>query len=137
VHRPGPLLRRVENERVKQVKAVIDNLKSFQDWNAATKATPINEEFGADEDQLLEFEMVRATRLINNRNRGPVTMTISLNSNRKSRVNAEHPDLYTLLSPDVIIEEDISIENHSTIDCFKRYRDVVYRNMSSTCVILN
>jgi hypothetical protein len=65
-------------------------------------------------------------RKLNNLDRGPITMLISLDSCKRSKIRVNRPDLYTLLAPEVVKELKISIPGRTAAKCYKHYNEHLY-----------
>jgi hypothetical protein len=44
-------------------------------------------------------------------------------STRNSRVVVDRPEVYNMIAPEVIIEEQLTIKDRSPDECYKRYKD--------------
>lgn len=93
--------------------------------------------FTTDEDLLLEYKIQQFLYKLNLSQKVPFTLNINLNgSTRCSRVNVTRPQMYTMITPSVILEENIVIENRTTDECFKRYQDTLFNKLKNEMLLL-
>lgn len=84
----------------------------------------------------LEFRIQQFLYKINYGQNIPFSISLNLTGNtRKSKISITRPQYYTLILPEVILEDRISIDNRTPEECFKRYQDALYIKLKNDILL--
>ena len=151
LHKPVKLRKMLENRQRQLHEDVYKLCKAMDKYFARIKVQAkilkkkkksklklnLGKNFNNDEDLLLEYRIQQFLYKLNVSQRKPFELNIDLKaSTRCSRINISRPQFYTLISPTVILEENISIDNRSAEECFKRYSDTLYNKLKNEILLL-
>lgn len=92
--------------------------------------------FTQDEDQALEFRLFSFLKRLQRRNKEPFLINVNLSANtRRSRVSVSHPPFFSMVSPEVILEERLTIDDRTPEECFKRYSDILMNKLKNELLL--
>ncbi|CAG9328860.1 unnamed protein product [Blepharisma stoltei] len=151
LHKPLQLRKMLETRQKKVTDDIFKFYKAIEKWeqnaNTATQrgikrkrekkllAQP-SKIFTTIEDQNLEFKIQKYLHKLNVGQNRPFFIHINLTaSTRKSRVDVDRPQYFTLIHPEVILEESIAIEKRTPEECFKRYQDTLYTRIKNDILL--
>mmetsp|Transcript_12188 Transcript_12188/g.17751 ORF Transcript_12188/g.17751 Transcript_12188/m.17751 type:complete len:792 (-) Transcript_12188:44-2419(-) len=150
LHRPLQLRKMLESSEKKIVDDLFKFCKSFEKWEQKyqvpmrpvkrkRESRPKNSNgrsFTNDEDLTLEFRIQQFLYKLNLSQKDPFILHINLQaSTRKSKIGITRPNFYTLIIPEVILEERLSIPNRTPEECFKRYQDTLYSRLRNDILL--
>lgn len=85
---------------------------------------------------ILEFRIRQYIHKINLTQKRQFIVTFNLKGNtRKSKIIISRPHLYTLIAPEVILEDKITIENRGAEECLKRYQDLLFIKLKNDILL--
>ena len=151
LHKPVKLRKMLENRQKQLTEDLMRFCKSMEKY--LDKARPVvkiikkkkvlkpkpsqSKIFSPEEDFLLEYRIQQFLYRLNLSQKDPFELVINLEgTTRCSKVGISRPQYFTLVSPGVIIEENISIDYRTAEECFKRYQDTLFNKIRNEMLLL-
>lgn len=150
-HRPLKLRHILETRDRKFIDDLYKFAKAFERWEVRLSRgrrpqsrkkrdlhirSVVPRNFTQDEDQALEFRLFSFLKRLQRRNKEPFLINVNLTaSTRRSRVAVSHPPFYSMVAPEVILEERLTIDDRTPEECFKRYSDILMNKLKNELLL--